>query len=270
METISKPVIQVRDLGLSYDDYAVMRGLNFSVNKNEIFVVMGGSGCGKSTLLKALIGLKSPVEGEVLYEGVSFWQQDEDKQQGIMRRLGILYQGGALWSSLTLGENVALPLELYAKLSPPQVREVVELKLSLVGLSGYADFYPAQISGGMRKRAALARAIALDPDFIFFDEPSSGLDPLSARSLDELILQLKDTLRAAIIVVTHELASIFTIGDNSVLLDADSKSMIAIGNPRDLLNTSSDPRVIQFLTRGEKTSLPRLPTGSQGGQGAAR
>jgi len=256
MEEAKKPVIEVRGLDLSYDDYAVMRNLNFSVKKGEIFVVMGGSGCGKSTLLKVLIGLKEPEKGEILYEGINFWEQDEAGQQKIMRRFGVLYQGGALWSSFTLGENIALPLQLYSGLSPEQIREMVELKLALVGLSGYTDFYPSEISGGMRKRAALARAIALDPDIIFFDEPSAGLDPLSARLLDDLILQLKDTLGATIIVVTHELASIFAVGDNAALLDTESKSMIASGNPKDLLANSKDPRVIQFLTRGEKQAMP--------------
>ncbi len=255
MDKTSQPVIRVRDLDLSYDDYPVMRDLNFSVNKGDIFVVMGGSGCGKSTLLKVLIGLKEPAKGEVLYDGVNFWAQDETSRQDMMRRFGVLYQSGALWSSLTVGENVALPLQLYSKLSAGQVEEMVELKLALVGLSGYAEFYPAQISGGMRKRAGLARAIALDPDIIFFDEPSSGLDPLSGRLLDDLILQLRDTLGATIVVVTHELASIFAVGTNAVLLDAESKSMIAAGSPKDLLTNSRDPRVIQFLTRGQKQGV---------------
>lgn len=256
MDKNTQPVIEVRNLDLSYDDYAVMSNLNFSVNKGDIFIVMGASGCGKSTLLKVLIGLKEPVKGEVLYNGVNFWKQDELAQQDMMRRFGILYQGGALWSSFTLGENVALPLQLYSKLSSVQIREMVELKLALVGLAGYTDFYPAQISGGMRKRAGLARAIALDPEIIFFDEPSSGLDPLSARMLDDLIIQLRDILGATIVIVTHELASIFAVGNNAVLLDAESKTMIAEGSPKGLLADSRDPRVIQFLTRGEKTGLP--------------
>lgn len=252
MEKTETPVVGVRGLDLGYGDYIVMRDVNFSVNEGDIFVVMGGSGCGKSTLLKALIGLKEPVKGEVLYGDKSFWKQDEAGQQAIMRRFGVLYQGGALWSSFTLGENVALPLQLYANLSAAQIREVVELKLALVGLAGYADFYPSEISGGMCKRAGLARAIALDPDVIFFDEPSAGLDPISAQMLDELILQLRDTLGATIVVVTHELASIFTVGNNSILLDADSKGVIAMGNPSELLANSKDPRVIRFLTRGKK------------------
>jgi len=254
-ENFSQPVIEVRNLDLSYDDYVVMRNLNFSVRKGDIFLVMGGSGCGKSTLLKALIGLNEPAGGEVLYNGKNFWQADDTERQMMMRRFGVLYQGGALWSSFTLEENVALPLQLYSNLSALQIREVVGLKLSLVGLEGYEDFYPAELSGGMCKRAALARAIALDPEIIFFDEPSSGLDPLSARMLDDLILQLRDTLGATIVVVTHELASIFAIGDNAVFLDTQTKAMIAEGNPKDLLANSKDPRVIQFLTRGEKQGV---------------
>lgn len=251
MENNGSPVIEVRDLTLSYDDYEVMHGLNFTVNKGDIFLVMGGSGCGKSTLLKALIGLLAPVKGKVLYDGVSFWEQDEAGQQALMRRFGVLYQGGALWSSLSLRENVSLPLELYTGLKPDQINEVAEFKLALVGLSEYMDFYPAQLSGGMRKRAGLARAIALDPDIIFFDEPSAGLDPLSAKMLDDLILELRDTLGATIVVVTHELASIFAIGSNAIFLDADTKTMTAAGNPKDLLKNSKDEKVIRFLTRGQ-------------------
>ncbi|MFH1440721.1 MAG: ATP-binding cassette domain-containing protein [Candidatus Omnitrophota bacterium] len=248
----SQSIIEVRNLDLAYDDYVVMRNLNFSVDKGDIFIVMGGSGCGKSTLLKSLIGLKQPEKGEVLYSGKNFWEIDDIEQQAVMRSFGVLYQGGALWSSLTLAENTALALQLYTDLDVSQIREIVSLKLSLVGLEGYEDFYPSEISGGMRKRAGLARAIALDPEIIFFDEPSSGLDPVSASMLDDLILQLRDTLGATIVVVTHELASIFAIGSNAIFLDTESKSMIAEGSPKDLLANSKDPRVIQFLTRGGK------------------
>lgn len=245
-------VIEVKNLDLAYDDFVLMRGLNFNIKKGGIFIIMGGSGCGKSTLLKAMIGLNPPQKGKVLYNGVSFWDEDEQGQQNIMRRFGVLYQGGALWSSLTLRENVALPLQLYSNLSVLQIQDVALLKLELVGLGGYADFYPVELSGGMRKRAGLARAIALDPEIIFFDEPSAGLDPLNARMLDDLILELRDNLGATIVVVTHELASIFTVGDNAILLDADTKAAIAQGPPKDLLAKSKDPRVIKFLTRGEK------------------
>ena len=250
MNSALPAVIEARNLDLTYDDYVVMRNLNFSVHKGDVFIVMGGSGCGKSTLLKALIGLLEPLKGEVLYDGRNFWKAGDTEQENIMRRFGVLYQGGALWSSLTLAENIALPLQLYSKLSAAEIREMAELKLSLVGLGGYGDFYPSEISGGMRKRAGLARAIALDPDIVFFDEPSAGLDPVSAKMLDDLILQLRDTFAATIVVVTHELASIFAIGTNAVFLDGESKTMIAAGPPRDLLAGSKDPRVIRFLTRG--------------------
>lgn len=249
MDSTVLPVIEVRDLDLGYNDSPVMRNLSFSVNKGDIFIVMGVSGCGKSTLLKSLIGLKQPDKGKVLYSGKSFWDEDEIGQKNIMRSFGVLYQSGALWSSLTIGENVALPLQLYTKLSLQQIQEIVSLKLSLVGMEEYADSLPSGISGGMRKRASLARAIALDPDIILFDEPSAGLDPINARKLDDLILDLRDSLGATIVVVTHELASIFAIGNNSVFLDAKSKTMIASGAPKDLLADSKDEKVIQFLTR---------------------
>ena len=256
MDAPIQPVIEVRDLDLGYDDYIVMRNLSFSVNKGDIFIVMGENGCGKSTLLKSLIGLKAPTKGKVLYSGKSFWDEDESGQQGIMRRFGVLYQSGALWSSLTVGENIALPLQLYTKLSSQQIQEVVALKLSLVGLEGYGDYFPSGLSGGMRKRASLARAIALDPDIIFFDEPSSGLDPINARKLDDLILELRDGLGATVVVVTHELASIFAIGNNSVFLDSESKTMIATGDPKVLLADSKDQRVTQFLTRARTQAGP--------------
>ena len=254
VKAVRKPVIEARGLDIGYGDEIVMRDLNFSVRKGEIFIVMGGSGCGKSTLLKTMIGLKEPLAGKVMYGDVSFWDADPARQLGVMRRFGVLYQGGALWSSLTLEENVALSLEMYTDLSPKQIREVVSLKLALVGLSGYEDFYPAEISGGMRKRAGLARAMALDPDILFFDEPSAGLDPLSARLLDNLILQLSDTLGSTVVMVTHELASIFAVGNNAIFLDAQAKTMIASGDPKELLQQSNDPRVVEFLTRGEKTA----------------
>jgi phospholipid/cholesterol/gamma-HCH transport system ATP-binding protein len=249
MDPKMQPVLEVRDLDLGYDDYVVMHGLSFSVNKGDIFIVMGVNGCGKSTLLKSLIGLKAPAKGKVLYYGKSFWDEDEKGQKNIMKRFGVLYQGGALWSSLTVAENVALPLQLYTELSSQQIQEVVGLKLSLVGLEGYGDSYPSGISGGMRKRASLARAISLDPDIIFFDEPSAGLDPINARKLDDLILELRDGLGTTVVVITHELASIFAVGNNSVFLDAESKTMIATGDPKALLAESKDPRVVQFLTR---------------------
>ncbi|MBF0217622.1 MAG: ATP-binding cassette domain-containing protein [Candidatus Omnitrophica bacterium] len=249
MVGVKDPVVEARGLDLGYEGHPVMRGLSFSVNKGDIFIVMGVNGCGKSTLLKSLIGLRAPEKGKVLYSGKSFWDEDEKGQKDIMRRFGVLYQGGALWSSLTIKENVALPLQLAAKLSRGEILDIVALKLALVGLEGYGDFLPSEISGGMRKRASLARAIALDPDIIYFDEPSSGLDPINARKLDDLILELRDGLGATVVVITHEIASILAIGNNSVFLDAESKTMIAGGDPKELLAGSGDPRVIRFLTR---------------------
>lgn len=252
MDSKLLPVIEVKNLDIGYSNIPIMRNLNFSVNKGDIFIFMGVSGCGKSTVLKSLIGLKQPDKGKVLYSGKSFWDEDETGRKNIMRSFGVLYQSGALWSSLTVAENVALPLQLHTRLSPSQIQEIVSLKLSLVGMEEYADSLPLGISGGMRKRASLARAIALDPEIIFFDEPSAGLDPINARKLDDLILDLRDSLGATIVIVTHELASIFAIGNNSVFLDAESKTMIATGAPKDLLAHSKDEKVIQFLTRAKK------------------
>ncbi|SLM27932.1 ABC transporter, ATP-binding protein [Desulfamplus magnetovallimortis] len=184
-------------------------------------------------------------------ESVSFWDTSPDNRRLLMKNMGILYQSGALWSSMTLAENISLPLEEYTNLGKSSIRELASLKLALVGLAGFEDYYPSQISGGMRKRAGLARALALDPEILFFDEPSAGLDPVSARLLDDLILELRESLGATIVVVTHELASIFNIGTNSVFLDPVTKTMIASGNPVDLLETSDDERVVKFLTRGE-------------------
>ncbi len=242
--------IEVRDLTMAYGSFVVQRNLTFTVRREDIFIIMGGSGCGKSTLLRHMIGLKRPASGAVLYDGHSFWDADIDEQQQLMRRCGILYQSGALWSSLTLFENVAMALEQFTDLAPDKIRETVSLKLALVGLAGFEEYYPSEISGGMRKRAGLARAMALDPDILFFDEPSAGLDPVSARRLDDLILELRDSLRATVVVVTHELASIFAIGNNSVFLDPDTKTMIAAGDPKELLKSSDNRKVRTFLTRG--------------------
>ncbi|OOP55812.1 MAG: polyamine ABC transporter ATP-binding protein [Candidatus Brocadia carolinensis] len=246
--------ITVRDLDMGYGSFVLMRNMNFAVNKGDIFIIMGGSGCGKSTLLKVLIGLLEPLRGQVFYDGANFWEEDARQKDLIMRKFGILYQSSALWSSMTLAENVALPLEQYTNLSKSRIRELVSLKLALVGLAGFEEFYPSEISGGMRKRAGLARAMALDPDILFFDEPSAGLDPVSARLLDDLILELRDSLGTTVVVVTHELQSIFAIGNNSVFLDPDTKTIIASGDPKRLLAESKDPKVMSFLTRGEKTS----------------
>ena len=244
--------IEVRDLTMAYGGFVIQHDLSFTVKKGDIFIIMGGSGCGKSTLLRHLVGLKEPAEGYVFYDNVSFWDSGPAEKEAIMRNFGVLYQSGALWSSMTLAENVALPLEENTNLSPAQIKELVSLKLSLVGLAGFEEFYPSEISGGMCKRAGLARAMALDPDILFFDEPSAGLDPISARRLDDLILELRDSLGTTVVVVTHELASIFAIGNNSVFLDAETRTMIAVGDPNELLAESKDPKIRSFLTRGEE------------------
>src|SRR5216683_7379805 len=246
----AEPHIVVRNLTMAYGSFVLMRDLNFVVKRGDIFIIMGGSGCGKSTLLRHLIGLKDPATGEIVYGDINFTQAVPARRELLLRRFGILYQSGALWSSMTLAENIGLPLGEFTDLTPSQIREIAALKLALVGLSGFEDYYPNQISGGMQKRAGLARAMALDPEILFFDEPSAGLDPISSRLLDDLILELRDNLGATVVVVTHELASIFAIGTNSVFLDADTKTMIAQGDPKKLRDECPDPKVRNFLLRG--------------------
>jgi phospholipid/cholesterol/gamma-HCH transport system ATP-binding protein len=250
-QTNIEPYIIVNDLTMAYGSFVVQRDLTFTVNREDVFIIMGGSGCGKSSLMRHMVGLKSPAKGQVFYEDINFWEAEAEQRDQIMKNIGILYQSGALWSSMTLAENIALPLNEYTDLSPGQIREIASFKLSLVGLTGFEDYYPSEISGGMRKRAGLARAMALDPEVLFFDEPSAGLDPISASLLDELILELRESLGATIIVVTHELASIFAIGNNSVYLDADKKTMTAAGDPKKLLEETKDPDLRRFLTRGK-------------------
>ena len=245
-----QPHITVRNLDMAYGDFVLQRNLNFTIRRGDIFIIMGPSGCGKSTLLKHLVGLKPPARGEVLFSEQDFWKAEPEEQERMMHRFGILYQSGALWSSMTLAENVALPLGEFTDLSTAEINSVASLKLALVGLAGFEDFYPSEISGGMRKRAGLARAMALDPEILFFDEPSAGLDPISSHLLDDLILELRDSLGATIAVVTHELPSIFAIGDNSVFLDTESRTMIAQGDPRIGAFIAQFPRVRNFLLRG--------------------
>ena len=241
--------IRVNNLEMKYDDYTVIKNLTFSVKKGEIFVVMGGSGCGKSTLLKHLIGLITPTKGQIFYDDVDFVNTDPDQRKEFLTQFGVSYQNGALWTSMTLYENVSLVLEQHTTLATDEISEIVNLKLAMVGLKGFEEYYPSEISGGMRKRAGLARAMALDPKILFFDEPSAGLDPINSKRLDDLILEIKDNIGTTIIVVTHELESIFAIADNSIFLDPDTKTMIAEGNPHHLLKHSNNPKVIQFLKR---------------------
>jgi phospholipid/cholesterol/gamma-HCH transport system ATP-binding protein len=243
------PTISVEDLLLAFGSYVVMRDLTFDVQAGEIFVIMGGSGSGKSTLLKHMIGLLRPSAGTVRIRGQDLWAMDEEDRSAMLRETGILYQENALWSTMTLAENVALPLQEHTQLSQTDIDRIVSLKLALVGLRGFESFSPHEISGGMQKRAALARAIALDPDILFFDEPTSGLDPISSRRLDDLILQLRDSLDATVVVVSHDLESIFTIADRALYLDITTKTMTALGPPEELRRNPPNERVYHFLTR---------------------
>jgi phospholipid/cholesterol/gamma-HCH transport system ATP-binding protein len=242
--------IAVKDLTMAYGDFLIQRDLNFAVRRGDIFIIMGGSGCGKSTLLRHLIGLQRPAKGEVFYDSESFWQCSDAERDLMKRRFGVLFQSGALWSSMTLAENIGLPLRQYTQLPDAEIRDIAAYKLALVGLTGFEDYYPNEISGGMKKRAGLARAMAMDPDILFFDEPSAGLDPISAKLLDDLILELRDTLQTTIVIVTHELASIFAIGTNSIFLDPETKTQLATGNPCDLRDNCSNEKVRAFLWRG--------------------
>ena len=243
------PHIEVKDMVCAYGNYLVLEDVSFKVNRGEILVIMGRSGCGKSTLLKHMIGLRDPAEGQVLYSGKDFAASSEREKKSLLRKFGVLYQGGALWSSMTLEENVSFPLEEYTNLKRRQILEIVDMKLSQVGLKGFQKFYPAELSGGMRKRAGLARAMALDPEVLFFDEPSSGLDPVSSKRLYDLILSLRDIFNTTVVVVTHELDSIFAIADKAVMLSPQKKTIIAQGNPKTLLEESDNPVVTEFLSR---------------------
>jgi phospholipid/cholesterol/gamma-HCH transport system ATP-binding protein len=249
------PQLTVEGLTLGYDDFVVMRDLSFTVDRGAIFFIMGGSGSGKSTVMRALIGLHRPSSGAIFYDGDDFLRQDDAHRELTLRRFGVLYQSSGLFSSMTVAENVGLPLGEFTELSPGEIREVASVKLSLVGLAGFEDFYPGQLSGGMQKRAGLARAMALDPELLFLDEPSAGLDPISARRLDELIVELRDSLRATFVIVSHELASILGIGDASIFLDPSVRTISASGPPRELLAHPPHERIREFLTRAGSVPL---------------
>jgi phospholipid/cholesterol/gamma-HCH transport system ATP-binding protein len=242
--------IRFDDVTVGYGDRVVQRDLNFQIGRGEIFAIMGPSGCGKSTLMRSAVGLLKPRKGRVLYGAESFWDVDPERQQLLMRTFGVMYQGGALWSSMSLAENIALPLMEFTGLTQGEAIDIASLKLALVGLAGFENYYPSEISGGMRKRAAIARAMALDPETLFLDEPSAGLDPISSKLLDELVVSLRDSLGTTIVVVSHELYSILSICDNSVFLDTETSTMLASGNPRQLRDTSDNRQVREFLTRG--------------------
>ena len=245
----AKFAIEVDGVECRYGDRVVLENVSFAVKRGEIFFVIGGSGCGKSTLLRHMVGLKQPARGAVRYSGRDFTHADSAERKALLRTFGVLYQSGALWSSMTVAENVALPLEIFTDLSPKDRAEIVGLKLAQVGLAGYEDYFPAEISGGMKKRAGLARALALDPAIVFFDEPSAGLDPITSLKLDELVKEIRDTLGTTIVIVSHELASIFDIADRVVMLDRTARGIIADGEPKALRDGSPDGRVQEFLNR---------------------
>jgi phospholipid/cholesterol/gamma-HCH transport system ATP-binding protein len=253
--------ITVTGLTLAYGSFVVMRDLSFAVDRGAIFFITGGSGSGKSTVMRALIGLHPPATGTIDYDGADFLRQDPTQRELTLRRFGVLFQSSGLFSSMTVGENVALPLGELSDLAPAEVREVAALKLALVGLAGFEDFYPAQLSGGMQKRAGLARAMALDPEILFLDEPSAGLDPLTSRRLDQLIRELRDSLGTTFVIVSHELASILGIGDASIFLDTTVRTISASGPPRQLLMHPPHERIREFLTRGDSLVLPGAPRG---------
>lgn len=245
------PIINVNNLKMAYGSFVIMENMNFEIPRGRIFIVMGGSGCGKSTLLRHLIGLKEPASGTIFYGKQDLGKATSQEHKDILKKMGVLFQGGALWSTMTLAENIMLPLKEFTDLNVQEQNRVASIKLALVGLRGFEAFYPSEISGGMRKRAGLARAMALDPEILFFDEPSAGLDPLNSRHLDDLILQLRDSLETTIVVVTHELGSIFAIGDDSIFLDTESKTIIATGKPSELAEHSDQEKVRNFLSRGK-------------------
>jgi phospholipid/cholesterol/gamma-HCH transport system ATP-binding protein len=251
-----EPHVEVRGLKLSYAGSEVLRDVTFTVGRGDVFVIMGGSGSGKSTLLRSMIGLLEPGAGDIAYAGKSFTRAERTERATMLRRFGVLYQKSALWSSMTLAENIGLVLEEYTDLTPEEIREVASFKLALVGLSGFEDRLPGEISGGMQKRAGIARAMTLDPEILFLDEPSAGLDPITSLRLDDLIVALRESLGATIVVVTHELESLLAIGDNSIFLDGETKTIIARGAPRDLLEHCPDPKVQAFLRRSEGRSTP--------------
>jgi phospholipid/cholesterol/gamma-HCH transport system ATP-binding protein len=250
------PAVEVTGLECGYGDQVILKDVSFTVARGEIFFIIGGSGCGKSTLLRNLVGLNPPRKGEVRFLGAPFSAADAATRRAQLKNFGLLFQSGALWSSLTLRQNVALPLEEYTGLSRREIDELATLKLGQVGLAGYEDYFPAEISGGMKKRAGLARALALDPAILFFDEPSAGLDPVTSRKLDELIVEIRELFGTTIVVVSHELASIYDIADRVIMLEKQAQGIVAEGAPKRLATTSDDPRVKEFLTRG----TGRIPT----------
>src|SRR5580765_3677206 len=251
---IQEPAISIRNLHVSYGEREILHGITFDVPAGETVVILGGSGSGKSTLLRTLVGLETPTSGEVIVRGKNIQHLSPEEWRDLRQHIGISFQSGALFGSMTVGENVALPLHEHTQLDPATIEIMVRLKLQEVGLSGYEDYMPAQLSGGMKKRAAVARAMAMDPEILFFDEPSAGLDPIIAAGIDQLLLELKQAFRMTIIVVTHELASAYLIADRMVLIDKGN--IVAIGTTEEM-RASTQPRVRQFLDRVAEPEVAR-------------
>ncbi len=242
-------IIEVRDLVATYEEDTILDGISFEVYEGEIFVVLGGSGSGKTTLLKHIIGLNSPRRGRIVIDGEDISNSDHRKLTAIQRKIGVLFQSGALFGSMTIGENVAMPIREYTNLSKESVNDLVKMKLNLVNLDGYEDYLPSEVSGGMKKRAGLARAMALNPKILFFDEPSAGLDPVTSAELDNLIVHLNKSLGTTMVIVTHELQSVFNVAQRIIMLDQSTKGIIAEGDPRHLRDQSENPFVRHFLNR---------------------